>query len=176
MRDMFALPRINSQKAATCAQLFAPIKGPVCAKGVRAAPCKNAKKWLCRFFDTLRQHGKPGCLFAQRGERKRTFDGTEEQKKADKEEYDRRIAESIKKEERMPGREYSTFTQTENKDNIIARLESELSNVQAKKTKAIEALSKYRMEKARLDSENAGNDAVDDWIAAVLGEDVSENG
>lgn len=76
----------------------------------------------------------------------------------------------------MPGREYSTFTQTENKDNIIARLESELSNVQAKKTKAIEALSKYRMEKARLDSENAGNDAVDDWIAAVLGEDVSENG
>lgn len=132
---------------------------------------------LMQAINKYRNSAEPVALsFTQRGERKRTFDGTEEQKKADKEEYDRRIAESIKKEERMPGREYSTFTQTENKDNIIARLESELSNVQAKKTKAIEALSKYRMEKARLDSENAGNDAVDDWIAAVLGEDVSENG
>lgn len=37
----------------------------------------------------------------------------------------------------MPGREYSTFTQTENKDNIIARLESELSNVQAKKQRRL---------------------------------------
>lgn len=132
---------------------------------------------LMQAINKYRNSAEPVALsFTQRGERKRTFDGTEEQKKADKEEYDRRIAESIKKEERMPGREYSTFTQTENKDNIIARLESELSNAQAKKTKAIEALSKYRMEKARLDRENAGNDAVDDWIAAVLGEDVSENG
>ena len=50
-----------------------------------------------------------------------------------------------------------------------------LSTVQSKKTKAIEALSKYRIEKARLESESAGNDAVDDWIAAVLGEEVSED-
>jgi hypothetical protein len=55
---------------------------------------------------------------------------------------------------------------------IIARLEQELSTVQSKKTKAIEALSKYRMEKAKMESESAGNAAVDDWIAAVLGEDV----
>ena len=41
----FALPFINSQKAATCAWLFAPIKGQVCAEGVHAAPCKNSKKW-----------------------------------------------------------------------------------------------------------------------------------
>ena len=58
---------------------------------------------------------------------------------------------------------------------IIARLEQELSTVQSKKTKAIEALSKYRIEKARLESESAGNDAADDWIAAVLGEEVSED-
>lgn len=58
---------------------------------------------------------------------------------------------------------------------IVARLEQELSTVQSKKTRAIEALSKYRIEKARLESESAGNDAVDDWIAAVLGEEVSED-
>ena len=58
---------------------------------------------------------------------------------------------------------------------IIARLEQELSTIQSKKTKAIEALSKYRLEKMKLESENAGNDAVDDWIAAVLGEEVSDN-
>ena len=56
-----------------------------------------------------------------------------------------------------------------------ARLEQELTTVQGKKTKAIEALSKYRMEKARIESESAGNDAVDDWISAVLGEDVGED-
>ena len=70
----------------------------------------------------------------------------------------------------MPGREYGTFTQTDNKDNIIARLESELSNVQSKKTKAIEALAKVRAERAKIESKTAGNHAVDDWIAAVLGD------
>ena len=58
---------------------------------------------------------------------------------------------------------------------IIARLEQELSTIQSKKTKAIEALSKYRMEKARFESESAGNEAVDDWIAAVLGEDTNND-
>ena len=58
---------------------------------------------------------------------------------------------------------------------VIARLEQELSTVQSKKTKAIEALSKYRLEKAKLESESAGNDAVDDWIAAVLEEDEGED-
>ena len=35
---------INPQKAATCAWLFALLKGQVCAKGVHTAPCKNSKK------------------------------------------------------------------------------------------------------------------------------------
>ena len=54
-------------------------------------------------------------------------------------------------------------------------MEQELSTVQSKKTKAIEALSKYRLEKAKMESESAGNDAVDDWIAAVLGEEVESD-
>ena len=44
--------------------------------------------------------------------------------------------------------------------------------MQSKKTKAIEALSKFRMEKAKLESGAAGSAAVDDWIAAVLGDGV----
>ena len=105
-----------------------------------------------------------------RGEKKRVFDSPE-----DEEEYKRRVQEKVDNEERLPGREYSTQTTTDNKDNIIARLESELSNVQSKKTKAIEALYKIRLEKQKLESADAGNTAVDDWISAVLGEDVSEN-
>lgn len=57
----------------------------------------------------------------------------------------------------------------------ITRLEQELSTIQSKKTKAIEALSKYRMEIAKMKKESAGNDAVDDWIVAVLGEEVSDD-
>ena len=73
----FALSLINLQKAATCAWLFAPLKGQVCAKGVHAAPCKNSKKWLlplCRHAQKRRhplwmpsffeQAYKPGSVYA----------------------------------------------------------------------------------------------------------------
>ena len=79
------------------------------------------------------------------------------------------------KDESLPVKTCTIETHTSNKDMIIARLEQELSTVQSKKTKAIEALAKYRMEKAKLESESAGNDVVDDWIAAVMGEDVTDN-
>ena len=46
----FALPLINLQKTATCASIFAPLKGQVCAKGVHEDPCKNSKKWLLPLF------------------------------------------------------------------------------------------------------------------------------
>ena len=79
------------------------------------------------------------------------------------------------KDEALPVKTCTIETHTTNKDMIIARLEQELSTVQSKKTKAIEALAKYRMEKAKLESESAGTDVVDDWIAAVVGEDVTDN-
>ena len=109
--------------------------------------------------------GPVAIAFTQRSEHKRSFNTPE-----DEQEYNRLVQEKIDKGERMPGREYGTFTQTDNKDNIIARLESELSNVQSKKTKAIEALAKVRAERAKIESKTAGNHAVDDWIAAVLGD------
>lgn len=101
--------------------------------------------------------------FTQRSERKRSFDTPE-----DEQEYNRLVREKIDKGERMPGKEYGTFTQTDNKDNIIARLESELSNVQSKKTKAIEALSRIHLEKAKLDGDSKGNDIVKSWADKVL--------
>ena len=53
---------MNLQKAATCAWLFALLKGPVCAKGVHADPCKTSKKVASsHFFDTLpRSFGNGG--------------------------------------------------------------------------------------------------------------------
>lgn len=112
------------------------------------------------------QNGEVAVADITRFEEKRTFKDKEEEA-----EYDRRQQEKINKEERLPGRSYNIQTHTSNKDLIIARLEQELSTVQSKKTKAIEALSKIRLEKAKIEQETAGSAAVDDWISAVLGED-----
>lgn len=116
------------------------------------------------------QKGDVAVSSVTRFEEKRAFQNEEEEA-----EYNRRQKKKVDNGDRLPGKPYSIQSNTTNKDMVIARLEQELSTIQSKKTKAIEALSKYRMEKARLESESAGNDAVDDWIAAVLGEDVSED-
>lgn len=116
------------------------------------------------------QKGEVAVFDVTRFEDKRAFKSKEEEA-----EYDRRQKIKVDKGDILPGKSYSIQTHTTNKDMIIARLEQELSTVQSKKTKAIEALSKYRMEKAKRDSESAGNDAVDDWIAAVLEEDGGED-
>ena len=105
-----------------------------------------------------------------RAENKRSFKDKEEEA-----EYDRRQQEKIAKGDLLPGKSYNISTHTTNKDLIIARLEQELSTVQGKKTKAIEALSKLRTEEAKIESENAGNTVVDDWIAAVLEEEVKDH-
>lgn len=69
----------------------------------------------------------------------------------------------------------TNVTGTEPVMNSIMTLEAELTKVQRAKTKAIEALARYRLEKTKLDCENSGSEAVDDWIAAVLKEDVIED-
>ena len=113
------------------------------------------------------QNGDVSVADVTRFEDKRSFKDKEEEA-----EYDRRQKIKVDKGDILPGKSYSIQTHTTNKDMVIARLEQELSTVQSKKTKAIEALSKYRMEKAKIKSESAGNEAVDDWIAAVIGEEV----
>lgn len=99
-----------------------------------------------------------------RHEEKRIFKDKEEE-----EEYDRRQKKKVDEGNILPGKLYNISTHTQNKDLIIARLEQELSSVQNKKTKAIEALSKIRIERMKMENEAAGSEAVDDWIAAVLG-------
>lgn len=101
--------------------------------------------------------------YTSRSESKRAFKDTDEEK-----EYNRRQQEKIDKEEILPGRMYSTTTGTENKDNIIARLESELSNVQAKKTKAIDTLAKLHIEKQKMDGGSKGNEIVRTWAEKIL--------
>lgn len=117
------------------------------------------------------QKGDVAVADVTRFEDKRIFKDKEEEA-----EYDRRQKKKVDNEEILPGKSYSIQTHTSNKDMMIARLEQELSTVQSKKTKAIEALSKYRLEKAKLESESVGNDVVDDWIAAVIGNGGDANG
>lgn len=120
----------------------------------------------CRILKAINKYrnlqGEVTVADVTRYEDKRAFKDNEEEA-----EYDRRRKIKINKGDILPGKSYSLQTHTTNKDMVIARLEQELSTVQGKKTKTIEVLSKYRLEKAKLDSEKAGNNAVDDWIAAV---------
>lgn len=104
-----------------------------------------------------------------RNENKRSFKNKEEE-----EEYDRRQKVKVDNGDILPGKSYSISTHTTNKDLVIARLEQELSTVQSKKTKAIEALYKLRLEKQKIDDKNSGNETVEDWISAVLGEEDSD--
>lgn len=116
------------------------------------------------------QNGDVAVADVTKFEDKRSF-----KDKEDEEEYNRRQKKKIDNGDILPGKPYNIQTHTTNKDIFIARLEQELSTVQGKKTKAIEALAKLRMEKAKIDSESAGNDVVDDWISAVIGEEVNDH-
>lgn len=106
-----------------------------------------------------------------RVESKRTFK-TDEDKKL----YEERIEEKVSAKERMPGDAYDMQTTMENKDNMIARLEKELSTVQSKKTKAIEALAKLRLEKQKLEGESKGNELIRTWADAVIKARREHNG
>lgn len=115
------------------------------------------------------QNGDVAVANVTRFEEKRAFKNKEEE--AD---YEKRIEDKVASGDRLPGKAFSIQTHTSNKDMVITRLEQELSTVQSKKTKAIETLSKVRIEKIKMDREVAGNDVVDDWIAGVLGEDGAD--
>lgn len=129
---------------------------------------------IMQAINKYRNTKEPVAIFGVvRTESKRTFKNEREE-----EQYNRRVEKDIKAEKRYPGNVYDieTTTTTTNKDTIIVRLEQELSSVQNKKTKAIAELSKIKLERAKMESGNAGNDVVDDWIAAVLGEEVESSG
>lgn len=97
-------------------------------------------------------------------EDKRSFKNEEEEKA-----YEKAVQKKVKKGERLPGQKKSVQTNTGSAIDLVTRLERELTAVQAKKTKTIDALMKLRMERAKAESEAAGNAVVDDWISEVLG-------
>ena len=51
-------------------------------------------------------------------------------------------------------------------------LEAELTKIQRAKTKAIETLTQMRIEKEKLIKDSNNNDTIDDWMSAILEEDV----
>jgi len=114
--------------------------------------------------------GEVSLYGVTRNESKRAFK-TEEDKKL----YEERIEEKIAAKERLPGDVYNVQTTMDNKDNMIARLEKELSTVQSKKTKAIEALAKLRLEKQKIAGESKGNEVVRAWAEAVVRARRGEN-
>lgn len=109
------------------------------------------------------QKGDVGLYAVVRNEDKRTFKTPE-----DEELYWNRIKDKVEKKERLPGEAYHITTQTENKDNIIARLEKELSTVQSKKTRALDSLVRLRLEKQKMAGESKGNEVVRAWADAVI--------
>lgn len=109
------------------------------------------------------QKGDVAIADVARMESKRLFKNKEEEA-----EYDRRQKKKVDNGDILPGKSYSISTHTSNKDLIIARLEQELSTVQSKKTKAIEALSKARLEREKLRGKNTGNDVVMAWGEKLL--------
>jgi uncharacterized protein YjcR len=110
--------------------------------------------------------GEVAVADVERYEDRRSFKDAEEEA-----EFERCRQKKVEAGENLPGKPYRISTHTTNKDFVIARLEQELSTIQSKKTKAIEALAKYRLEMAKLKQENTGSDVVDAWITAVLGDD-----
>jgi uncharacterized protein YjcR len=109
------------------------------------------------------REGDVAVMDVTTSESKRAFRDKDEEA-----EYDRRQKEKADNGERLPGKPYNVSTHDGNKDMIIARLEQELSTVQSKKTKAIEALFRYRMEKAKAEGDSNGNDIVKCWAEKVL--------
>lgn len=118
---------------------------------------------IMKAINKYRNSEQPVAIsYTSRNETKRSFDND-----ADKELYDQKQRQKIEEDKLLPGHSYNVSTQTENKDQIILRLESELSNVQAKKTKAIDALAKLHLEKQRLNGDSKGNDVVRAWAEKV---------
>lgn len=100
--------------------------------------------------------------YSIRTENKRTFADDEE-----KALFEEKQQERIDKGEILPGKAYTIQTSTTNKDNIIVRLESELTSVQSKKTKAIDSLIKLRLENQKLSGDSKGNEAARLWVEKV---------
>lgn len=119
---------------------------------------------IMKAINKYREQKEPVVLLGvTRMEKKRNFDNPE-----DKELYRERIEEKVANGDRLPGEAYDLQTTTENKDNLINRLEKELSTVQKAKSKALDSLARLRLERRKMEGENKGNEVVRAWADAVI--------
>lgn len=95
-------------------------------------------------------------------EEKRSFKDDEE-----KGLYERRVRDKVAKGDRLPGEHYSLQTMTSSTADLVARLEKELTSVQGQKTRAVDALTRLRLEKQKLAGETQGNELVRIWAEKV---------
>ena len=102
-------------------------------------------------------------------EHMRVFDGTEEEKRVQEEEYKRQVQKKIDNEERMPGREINIITTSEDKTDKIMRIERELTSIQSQKGKLIHIREQIRAEKAKLSGSDANTEIANAWIEGILG-------
>ena len=86
--------------------------------------------------------------------------------KQEEEIYQSIADEKVANGKRMPWKRHTLQTSTENKDNIIIRLEAELSSVQSKKTRAIEALYRLRTENEKKSTESK-DEVVQAWADKI---------
>ena len=98
-----------------------------------------------------------------RFDKKRSFSNDEEKKL-----YDERVKAKVKSGDRLPGEAYSMQTFMGAAIDLIARLEKELTSVQSQKTKAVDALAKFRTEKEKIAGESKGNEVVYTWAQSVI--------
>lgn len=125
---------------------------------------RRIMKAINKYRNQKDSNGKPVPLYVEstmQSETKRKFDSED-----DKEEYRRIVREKIDKGDRMPGDPYQTTTTTGNVDDLILRLEKELSTVQKNKNSAIDSLAEYRRKREEAEG-GKGNDLVHAWIDAV---------
>lgn len=67
-----------------------------------------------------------------------------------------------------------TTTRTISTFEVIQKLEAELTRVQGRKTRCIEALNKLRLERRKMEEDSHGNAVADEWIAALIGGDGND--
>lgn len=98
----------------------------------------------------------------QQSETKRRFKSDEE-----RERYEEAIAKKVEDGDRLPGDSYTVTTTTASAQDLITRLERELSTVQRNRTQAEQALAQYWADRSK-DENSGGEGDTKTWVEAVL--------
>ena len=125
------------------------------------------ERWLIQKIQSLGRRGEDthGLIVGtvNRNERRREFDGNEQERSEAKALYNERQQAKIDSGGKLPGRDINISTTTVENSDLILKAHNELTRVQSQKTRCIEALNKIRQSK----NGTKGNTLADDWIIAL---------